>query len=343
VRRESQIYRERQWLEPPEQASYDVAFDAPEYEPWEEPYGEPGPAGGCVDCGGGGPGDASCPDCGGPCDPGAEGLFGICSGWPWWQDLGVFFGPQAFKGPPDQGRNGNFGLHYGLNLGGPLAPSHGIGYQVGFQFVNSNFDGDSVVSTTTDSRDQSFVTAGIFRRAKPDADQYFGWQWGLVGDWLRDDFYADVQLAQIRFETGLVGRSGDEIGFWTAFGNDSDTAVFQNQQVDLQSQISQYAFYYRRRFAGGNEGRLWVGFTDGSDTLFGGDVRFALSNVTAIEALFNYLNPNEGSGQSGQNQEAWGLGVNVVFYLGGTAQRSSNSPYRPLFGVADNATFLVNR
>lgn len=41
------------------------------------------------------------------------------------RDLTVFGGVHGFKGPLDQGRNGNFGFHEGVNLGGPLGDPWG--------------------------------------------------------------------------------------------------------------------------------------------------------------------------------------------------------------------------
>ena len=81
----------------------------------------------------------------------------------WWtRDLQVFGGIDGFKGPLDQGRNGNFGVHEGFNFGAPL----GIfdwGWQIGAEATESNFSGDNVVDPRSADRNQFFVTGGIFK------------------------------------------------------------------------------------------------------------------------------------------------------------------------------------
>ena len=85
--------------------------------------------GGCDQCDG--------PECGDGCDFGYELFDGRCHRW--LRDLSVFVGGDAFKGPLDRGTNGNFGLNEGLNLAGPLGDPWGCGYQIGANFVQSNF------------------------------------------------------------------------------------------------------------------------------------------------------------------------------------------------------------
>src|SRR5262249_18385535 len=97
-----------------------------------------------------------------------------------WQNLSVFGGFQAFNGPVDQGRNGNFGIHEGINWGSSLWPARGTGYQTGGQIAQSTFSGNDVFSRSAASRVQYFLTAGVFRRASAATP----WQWGVGYDYL---------------------------------------------------------------------------------------------------------------------------------------------------------------
>ena len=112
-----------------------------------------------------------CDECGceQPCDFGWEVFDGSCG--PFLRGLSVFGGVDGFKGPLDRGgANGNFGVNEGLNLARPLGDPWGCGYQIGANFVQSDFSGASVVtadglSLDAPFRKQYFATAGIFRRA----------------------------------------------------------------------------------------------------------------------------------------------------------------------------------
>lgn len=302
--------------------------------------------GGCDSCG-----DVGCHDCCPPCDscggyfPGRNpfGPCPVCCNWRWWHDFEAFGGVQGFKGTPDLGRNGNFGLHYGFNFGAPLWDEQGLGFQFGFSGVHSNFSGDQAFLPRIDDRKQYFITTGVGHRNMFRNLGGFGLQWGVVVDWLRDEYYVEMSQSQIRTEFGLIGPQNDEIGFWGAFGTGQDEDLLLNQIVETWEPIDQYNFYYRRNFLGGSQGRLWVGFTGESDGLFGGDMRFVLSPALACSANFNYLIPNEGRNAGGQLEEGWGMSFNISWYPGLTGQRASCSQYRPMFTVADNSVMMIQR
>ncbi|MDZ7615602.1 MAG: DUF6666 family protein, partial [Patescibacteria group bacterium] len=131
------------------------------------------------------------------------------------RDLSVFAGVQGFKGPLDQGRNGNFGFHEGINFGAPLGDPWGFGYQIGAAAVQSNlttYDADEA----GEYRNQFFMTAGVFRR------QAVGFNSGVVFDYLNDSYYTSVSLRQIRTETAWRFPTGGELGYWGAYGLNKD-------------------------------------------------------------------------------------------------------------------------
>lgn len=286
--------------------------------------------------------------CGPHCSGSAQCTRVCCNGcdWGWpgcgprqcFRDFCFFAGVHGFKGPPDRGRNGNFGFHEGVNWGAPLSRPSGIGYQVGFQAVHSNFFGDQVAGIRRGDRDQIFLTAGLFRRAV-----YDGLQWGTVFDYLHDAYYDTADFGQIRAELSWAEFGQREIGFWGAFGTGRGrftdpvlgTLVFQ--PTDL------FAFFYRRYFSGGGQGRLWTGFTGEGDALMGADCTVPLGARWALECNFNYLVPQQARGWPGQMEESWGLTVQLVWYFGRGARSVRNSPYYPLFNVADNSVFMLDR
>lgn len=307
---------------------------------------------GCSDCvdGGGGCG-GSYEECGG-CYGGCYGGYGagglsLC-GLPaavWAKDLSMFAGVHGFKGPPDQGRNGNFGFHEGANFGSPLGGPLGVGFQAGMAAVHSNFSGDQVDQTFgTDNhlevrrgdRDQIFFTTGLFRRAT-----CWGLQGGIAFDLLHDAYYDRADLTQVRTELGYVFGGGlREIGYFGAYGTGNDTFRLRDGTLLGLEPTDMFAFYYRRYAAQGGEGRLWAGFTGRGDALLGAELRIPIGRSFALENRFNYLLPEQGRGATGQPEEAWGLTIQLVWYPGRWSRCTDQSPFRPLFGVADNATFM---
>jgi len=284
--------------------------------------------------------------------------YGRCGypGWPgggildcfWWQDLSLFAGVQGFKGPPDQGLNGNFGFHEGVNFGAPLG-AFDIGYQLGFAAAQSNFSGDltltafSPAQTLTDrhgDRHQYFFTGGLFHRALCG-----GAQWGVVFDWMREMYYDEADLKQIRSETSLVFPGGwDEIGYFGAYNVGSDRLRLQDRLRNeiLLAPTDMFVGFYRRHFETGGEGRLWAGVSGRGNALLGADLRVPLGGSWALENSINFLVPNHGRGADGLREEAWGLNIRLVWYPGRRAACVQNSGFRPLLSVADNSTFLVH-
>lgn len=295
--------------------------------------------------GGGGGGCSSC---------GFEHM-GACGGCRWHplEAFSVELGAHGFKGPADYGMNGNFGLHEGINWGGPLWQGMGIGYQIGVAGVHSNFDGDNVANFSgnnltlgrSGSRDQFFLTAGIFHRALAGGPL----QWGVVWDYLHDNYYVDMQLSMVRAELSFVGYYGNELGFWTAASTRDDNGTFNGidsggNALPLTANWDAndlYSIFFRRRFATDAEGRLWGGFTHRGDGLVGADFRVPLSSRWALGGNFHYLSPNDSSGGD-KVEESWAVACNLIWYPGRTARSVTRSPWRPLMNVADNSTFFVN-
>lgn len=262
-----------------------------------------------------------------------------------WDNLTIFGGVEGFTGPKNGGQTGSFGFHEGANWGAPLPCFNGcLGMQLGAQVTQANLSGSEF---TPETRHQTFVTGGLFRRVDS------GLQYGLVFDYLSDDWYTNTDLTQLRAEVAWVFPSAHELGFWMTASMDEDTAnatVFDNQ-IPVTGPASWkgtdlYAFFYRHRFSGweGATGRLFAGFSGESDGFIGSDVQVPLSCDIALQAGFAYLVPEEtkGPASTGNEQESWNVGISLVWYPG-CATSSSKSYFAPLFNVADNGSFMVDQ
>lgn len=284
-------------------------------------------------------------ECGGcghceSCDPCEEYSYDdmICFPRVVLDETSIWVGPHAFKGPLDQGRNGNFGFQEGINFAGQLFRIRGIGYQVGAQWVQSNFLGDTVGGELNSNRRQTFLSAGLFHRAF----QNRGLQFGVTYDYVDDQYYVRSRGSQLRGEISFIGPYCHELGFWGAFGTRNDN-VTDSDGLQYLRVTDLYAAFYRRNLPNGGQGRVWGGATGSGDGLFGADFRVPLSNRFDLNGGFNYLIPKQGTNADGFQQEGWGLSMNIVWYPFRRREGIHNTPYRPLFNVADNNVFMFDR
>ena len=98
--------------------------------------------GGCDSCCG--------PSCGECCDFGWEVFDGHCG--PFLRGVSIFAGLDGFKSDGTQNngsnnalpnKNGTFGVNEGINMARPLGDPWGCGYQIGANFVQSDFAGNA--------------------------------------------------------------------------------------------------------------------------------------------------------------------------------------------------------
>jgi hypothetical protein len=257
--------------------------------------------------------------------------------WNWWDELSLSAGPHSFKGPLDQGQNGNFGFQESVNWGGPLWHCHGIGFQLGAQGVHSNFAGYDVNGVSDDNRNQVFATAGVFVRAPNN----HGWQLGVAFDWLQDDYYVDVSLDQIRAELSYLTFCGSELGVWIASSSTTDDDPNNGMMYEV---TDMYALFFRHCVPSGGEGRIWGGATGDGNGMVGADFRVPLTNRLALSSSVNYIIAQDGAGQDGLNEEAWGMSINFVWHpFRSKIGDGNHGQYRPMFNVADNTVFMVDR
>jgi len=85
----------------------------------------------------------------------------------------------------------------------------------------------------------------------------------------------------------------------------------------------------------------FAGGTDQGDGLLGGLLTSSFRNRFAVQGGVTYLIPNESNRAGGFANESWNISMGIVFRPGG---RNGAGRYcRPMFDVADNGTFLVDR
>lgn len=279
----------------------------------------------CDDCG-----EPVCPDCGchgAHCRECFRFLF---------RHVAFFAGVQGFKGPMDLGRNGNFGFHEGVNWSGPLGDPWHSGYQMGIRGVHTNFLGNQVAQVggnpvfDDNSRDQIFVTAGVFRRALEG-----GLQGGAVFDYLHDNYYDQADLKQVRSEASIVAGP-HELGFFGSFDVGGRIPFGRVNVTPIQANDI-YSLFYRRYFSGGGQGRIWAGASGYGEFLIGAEATVPLGSSWALENSFVYLIPDE------QQDESWSVAFSLVWYPGRASRCVYSNPYMALFNVADNGTFLLRR
>ncbi|HEX4147437.1 MAG TPA: DUF6666 family protein, partial [Pirellulales bacterium] len=292
------------------QPQFDGAVEGPIVDGDGSGYGPGGNGSGYGPGGNGWTDDGCCDEFGeGAYDPTACERFFVCSPLGFLNEFSVNGGVQSFKAPVDNGRNSNFGAHVGLNLGDALWHWRGIGYQVGAQFIESNFYGDqSALAYDPNSRRQVFVTAGLFHRAFYN----LGWQGGAVVDYLNDRYYYNATMYQMRAELSYLFYGGNELGAWITAHTRNSPFTFGGANQTLEP-VDLYALFYRKTFVSGTQGRFWAGFTNpifvgggnnNASAMVGADFRMALSNRWDFTGVVNYL-PSTQGGSSGQQAEAW--------------------------------------
>lgn len=266
-----------------------------------------------------------------------------------WRNFEFFAGTHAFSGPSNYAGTGaneasrdgtaSFGIHEGFNIARPsFLLGGGLSSQFGLRATHSNASG---AEFTPDSRNQIFLTGGFFRRVD------YGFQGGVVVDYLNDDWYYNANVTQLRAQIGWKHDPCNEFGYiWTGSLGDDQVNGTVNLGAGIQQivvnldPVDQHRIFYRRYFKRGGIGELFAGTTDDSDGLLGASMDIPLIDGLSMRTSMTYLNPNLSGTQIDNQEETWNLSWGFVWYPCGTCARS---PYdRPMFDVADNGTFMLD-
>ena len=271
-------------------------------------------------------------------------------GWKWYRDFTASAGVTAFENEADLGLKGNFGTNEYLNFGMPLWNAFGLGWQIGARGTQTGFGSRTLNGNVIDSRNQQFVTTGLFTRAFEGR----GFQGGTAFDYLNNTGFAGTtDVKQMRGEVSYVWGY-HELGFWGAFNAGKGLGIqdFQTKQPFVNNTVHTYNAFYRVQFGDANEWKVWGGASHEGQGYVGSILRAPMTRSLALEGTFAYLMPGKSKTAtvtipgvapaftSTFTPMAWNLGINLVYYPRGRSRRSLASPYRPLFDVADNGTMI---
>jgi hypothetical protein len=264
------------------------------------------------------------------------------------REAGYFGGAQAFQtssflipGTNERIGDCSFGFYTGLNLGLPLRQlTCGlVSGQFGVRTVQSDYNGDLFSS---DNRDQLFLTTGFYRRVD------YGLQFGVVMDYLRENWFTDTEVIQMRGDLAWVYPTGSAFGFrFTKNVQDwvSDGVVDGTSFSDLRTgTYNQSRFYWRNGCVNGGWADFFLGWTDESHVVGGVEYDIPLTETWAINSGFTYLFPRdnpEATSFAGNSSDAWNVFVGMAWRpMGRNWYRNYDQPLLP---VADNGSMVLRR
>lgn len=270
-----------------------------------------------------------------------------------WCRWDFFAGVQGYTGPMNHlgsrlldsrlsDGSGSFGFYQGFNEGRSLRRWIGcdIASQFGLRATQSNLSG---AHFTNENRYQVFLTGGLFRKVD------YGLQYGLVFDYLNQDWFFQGDSIQLRGELSWRHDACHVCGFRFMSGlrNESSNTIFRDGDGNLQASVTlfeptdQYRLFYRRLLARGGECTAFAGWTDRDDGLLGTNLSVPLRPHLLLAAGATYLIPNEGTSRGGYEEEGWNISLGFVFRPGGP--QGCGRYCRPMFDVADNGSFMLDR
>ncbi len=294
------------------------------------------------------------PNCG--CNVCRGGLAGFLDGlFPRlaipWHRIDLYAGVNGYTGPmnfanvagagSDRSGVGSFGFYQGYNKGLSLKFfGTDLAYQSGARFLQSNLSG---AGFSDEERVQIFLTSGLYRRVD------YGLQFGVVVDYLYDDWYFRGDLMQLRGELSWVMRNSQVLGFKFASAVDDDVATTSvvdaagsivRNQIAFES-ITQYRLFYRQPLARRGQLEAFAGWTDQEDGLLGMELDLPIHGSLLWNTSATYLIPDEDAASGGHIQEGWNLMIGFTYRPAGLTAGSRYE--RPLLKVADNGTMIVDR
>ena len=233
---------------------------------------------------------------------------------------------------------GSFGFQEGINFGTRL-PSllcGQVGSQFGARFIQAQLNGSAA---GIDVRNQAFVTGGLFRRVD------YGFQGGLVVDYLHDDWIYKADLLQLRGELSFLLSPCHELGFRFTDSQQIDDTSYQLPgavaSTDIRlATLNTYRGFYRFRFSEQARGQaeLQAGWTEDSGAVLGLSLHTPLQNQVGLATTATYLIPPSDAAPQFAG-EGWNIGLALV-WTPGRCFGLGRDYYRPLFEVADNGSMI---
>jgi hypothetical protein len=136
-----------------------------------------------------------------------------------------------------------------------------------------------------------------------------------------------------------------EVGFEFAAGVHSDatsTIPFDTGVGTIYRPVDLYTLYYGRRLANGGEFKVYAGDANALGGIVGANLDIAISDSFSLQGDFSYIIADHVPAGQIPGESA-NLAFSLVWHPGCHARDTFDSAYRPLFNVADNSSFIVNR
>ncbi len=282
----------------------------------------------------------------------------------------VLTGVQCWRSIADGDYQNNAGPVVAANLGVPIPGlrEYGIGAQVGVSYAAADLDG-RVGANGTDAQQQTFFTAGLFRRAF-DGDHWTSrLNLGIAYDWMVNDSYGELAqspfLGQWRGQVGYCLSAQNEIGVWGAL-RDRSSEKFQFGVPIPYSPLSQINLFWHHTFCSGANCWLSVGMPEGvhdalhfnansqtysiindgslGEYTLGATFIVPISERWALYANGSYMRPSATAGAAASVEDAYSVGFGLTFYPGCNARTRTvaGNCWMPYLPVANNGTFLVD-
>jgi len=286
---------------------------------------------------------------------GYGGMTGNCSPWGnLGENVTASIGAAGFASPLDYG-SGCFGFTESLNWCSPTSNPLPINVQAGFRAIQSKLCGYAIPRTNvfeSEIREQYFGTVAVSHRGT-----HVPAQLGVAYDFMRDNYDQKIKLEQLRAELSYISPWGYEIGVRSSFGMKNDTITrtlyrldydqFENRWHADWFRVTQkvspndyYALFIKKYYANGGEGAISAGATNYGDGIFRADFTIPLTDCVSLQNSVTYIIPSEGRSFSGARKESWNLMLQLTFQPRGGLLAGFCDPFRPMFDVADNGTFL---
>ena len=246
----------------------------------------------------------------------------------------------AFKTDLNNGA-GSFGLAQTINWSAAVTPQGAVTAQYGIRTVQGDM-------FSQQSRNQTFMTAGIFRRFA-----LIPLQGGVAVDWLHDHSqFGSIDVRQMRCELSLRSFSNLEYGFMGGFDVFQDRPALPRNMELLPDYQTSWAFaavdvqdYYllfvRKHLATGGQVEFRCGATARGDLVLTALGEAAISDRLAVNGGFSVLAPSEGRSVQGNYRESWSMSLGVVLYFRGGAMSRPANLHRPMFDVAGNNSLFT--
>jgi hypothetical protein len=261
------------------------------------------------------------------------------TGGTWLDRLVLFVGLDGSKQPQDLGINANIGPRFSVSWTVPVSPRLGLGVRLGAA-ANASDAAVNVLEQIdgTSRRFQLFSTVGLYQ-----TKGRLSWAAGYDG--LRQDYFDETWMAQLRGELEVAVGRNDQMGVrFTAPLRGANAAI---GDVSLRLEpIAQVSAVARHSWPSGAATGIWVGVAEGHhnvvlvfpgnsrDThvvVYGAELSMPLNDRWSVTGATNLMTP----AATGAVDAFMGVTVRL-------GARRRRSPFGAMLNVANNTTFAVD-